>query len=320
MNKLELLEIYEKIYLVRRCEETICSEYHRDEMKTPVHLSLGAEAIAVSVLRALDKGDQVFGTYRNHALYLTQTDDVDGFFAEMYGRATGIAAGKAGSMHLSSPDKDLVLTSAVVATTIPVAVGAALANQYKDNNAIVAVFFGDGAVEEGAFWESLNFASLKGLKVLFICEDNNLAIHTLAKDRQGYSEILDPVKGFDCLHCHSKGNDAVNVFESVQEQLKKIRMESKPCVMHLPYFRYAQHVGVFDDFESGYRPRPSHLEWEKEDPLNIMKARIDQAGVSENEKRIIEEEIDDRIVLAIERARKAPFSEKTSLFDGVYHS
>ena len=152
------LEFYKKLYLIRRAEEKIREHYSEDEMKTPMHMSMGEEAIVVGVLEAAGKKSQAFGTYRSHALYLAKTGESDMFFAEMYGKAAGPAKGKAGSMHIALPDAGVMMTSAVVGTTIPVALGAALANAYLKNKRVVVSFFGDGAVNEGVFWESLNFA------------------------------------------------------------------------------------------------------------------------------------------------------------------
>ena len=154
----ERIALYRKLLLVRQVEEAIRTHYASDDMKTPVHLGIGGEAISVGVCHCLPAKASTFGTYRNHALYLAVTDDTDGFFAELFGKESGPGKGKAGSMHLCRPDCGLMATSAVVATTIPLAVGAALANAYRKDSTPVAVFFGDGAVEEGVFWESVNFA------------------------------------------------------------------------------------------------------------------------------------------------------------------
>ena len=152
MERGEALSLYRKLVLIRQAEEKIREEYLNDEMKTPVHLGIGAEGISVGVCHCLPEGSKTFGTYRNHALYLTMTGDVNGFFAELYGRLPGPGKGKAGSMHLSAPEQGLMATSAVVGTTIPLAVSAALAEAYKKGSGIAVVFFGDGAVEEGVFW------------------------------------------------------------------------------------------------------------------------------------------------------------------------
>ena len=137
------LELYKKLYLIRRAEERIRQHYMEDEMKTPMHMSMGEEAIAVGVCHALKAEDQVFGSYRSHAIYLAKTQNTDDFFAEMYGKDTALLKGKGGSMHMCAPDSGFMGTSAIVASIIPVAVGAAFANKQKGNGKLVAVFFGD---------------------------------------------------------------------------------------------------------------------------------------------------------------------------------
>jgi TPP-dependent pyruvate/acetoin dehydrogenase alpha subunit len=190
--------LYRDLFLCREAEEAIIREYLSDEMKTPMHMSMGAEAIAAGVCRALGPQGQVVGTYRSHAIYLCRTGETDLFFAEMYGKASGMGHGKGGSMHLSAPDSGLIGTSAIVASGLPVAVGAAFANRQKNNGKVVAVFFGDGAVDEGVFWESVNAACLWRLPVLFVCEDNGLAVHTASSARRGYQDLPTILSQFNC--------------------------------------------------------------------------------------------------------------------------
>ena len=152
------LELYKKVYLIRSVEDAICKNYIDDHMKTPMHMSMGGEAIASGICHALSPQDQVLGSYRSHALYLAKVGETEEFFAEMYGKKTGMVQGKGGSMHLIAPDEGLISTSAIVGTGIPVGVGAAFANKTHKNGKITVVFFGDGAIDEGVFWESVNAA------------------------------------------------------------------------------------------------------------------------------------------------------------------
>src|SRR5205814_2872387 len=152
------------------------------------------EAISVAVCEALQKDDVVFGSYRSHALYLAKGGSLKGMIAELYGKATGCAKGKTGSMHLLDTSVHMMGASAVVGTTIPQAVGYAMAMKMQRRPVVVASFFGDGAVEEGVFHESLNFASLRRVPVLFICENNSYAIHSHQKTRQSVGNIVDFAK------------------------------------------------------------------------------------------------------------------------------
>lgn len=310
-------ELFRKMTLARRAEESIQRDYFRDEMKTPVHLGIGAEAIAVGVLHALPGKAQVFGTYRNHNLYLALSGDTDGFFGELYGKATGTAKGKAGSMHLSAPEHGLILTSAVVSTSIPVAVGAAFAHRYRQDSAPVAVFFGDGAIEEGVFWESLNFAVLHKLNIIFVCEDNDLAIHTFKKDRQALRSTEEAVRAFGCRYAKADGRDVQAILSLTRATLAEMKAEPGPAFLHFDYFRFLQHVGPLADFDAGYRPEPELLS-ERHDPVSLYREKLVAAGTEEEALSRIELAVDRQIEASIERAKSAPFAGAEELTRDVY--
>lgn len=317
LRKAESLELYRRLLLSRRAEEKIRDEYARDGMKTPVHLGIGQEAIPVGVCHCLPPDSKTFGTYRNHALFLTVTQDTDRFFAELYGKATGPGKGKAGSMHLAAPEHGLMATSAVVGTTIPVAVGAALANAYRGSDELVAVFFGDGAVEEGVLWESLNFASLRHLRILFICEDNDLAIHTPTKDRQGFRSILEAVRGFRCHVMSADGSDVMSVVEATRQLLARMAQEPQPGFLHATYFRFLEHVGPKEDFDAGYRQRPTAAECQRLDPVVRFEQAMRRNGVSTSELAAIRSAVDAQIDASVRAAQEAPFAAADELWTDV---
>ena len=312
-----LLDLYKKMYLIKEAEAEISREYHKDEMKTPMHMSLGSEAIAAAICQALPKGSHVYGTYRSHALYLAMTDETDKFFAEMYGKTTGCARGKAGSMHLSSPEHGLMATSAVVGTTIPWAVGDAFAANYSGIDRITAVFFGDGATDEGVFWEALNAACLMKLPILFVCEDNGLAIHTSTEQRRGFNSLTDIVKNHRCNVFEGKGNNAEQVYSLANTAIDFIRSKQQPSLLQLTYYRYLEHVGVNEDFNAGYRKAPSLQEKLLNDPIYQLRQKLLKAGylnaVEEIEKQIQAQVLGSRI-----KAQKAPFPDKDELMKGVF--
>lgn len=312
------LALYKKLYLSRRAEEKIREHYLENEMKTPTHMSMGEEAIAVGVCHALKARDQVFGTYRSHAIYIAKTQDTDDFFAEMYGKDTALLKGKGGSMHMCAPDAGLMGTSAIVASVIPVAVGAAFANKQQANGKLAAVFFGDGALDEGNFWESLNVACLMKLPLLFICEDNGLAVHTPTSRRQGYASITDIVTKFNCHVLKETATDAEVVYKLTGQAVKLIKKTQLPCFMHLRYYRYLEHVGVNEDFEAGYRSRREFEEWYKKDPISLQRNKLRQQGVKEADIVKLEKEIDDQVENSLRLAKEAPFSEVTELYKGVF--
>ncbi len=312
------LRLYRNLLLARQAEERIRKEYSRDEMKTPVHLGIGQEAIPVGVCGAIPFGSKAFGTYRNHALYLAMTGDVAGFFGELYGRVTGPGKGKAGSMHISFPEKGLIATSAVVATTIPLAVGAALANAYRKSSDLVVVFFGDGAVEEGVFWESVNFACLRRLRILFVCEDNGLAIHTATSQRQGFRSIPEALSGFQCHAMSGDGCDLKEVVSLTRQMLTAMEEDSKPGFLHFSYLRFLEHVGPREDFEVGYRRRPTPEEMERLDPVVRFEKFLRENGTAAEELAKIKQEIDGEIDRAVTAARRAPFAPPSELYTDLF--
>ncbi len=317
---MKLLEIYRKLYLIRKSEELIIKHYKEDEMKTPMHMSMGEEAIVVGVVAALQRKDQVFGTYRSHGLYLAKTSDADKFFAELYGKVTGSARGRAGSMHLASPENGMMLASAVVGTTIAPAVGAALSNKLLKNKRVVAAFFGDGALDEGVFWESLNFASLKKLPILFVCEDNNFAIHSHVAERKGYKSITEVVSQFDC---HVEASDTTDVFEIyrvTQQMLKKMKRSGRPGFLHLKYYRYLEHVGIDEDFNFGYRSKEEFLKWKKVDPLLVARRYLLNAKVKEKDITAQEFIVDRILTKSLNKAQKASYPKEAELFFDIYGS
>ncbi len=314
----EALQLYKELFLTRWAETRIRQEYGKDEMKTPVHLGVGGEAIPIGVCHTLPAGTAAFGTYRNHSLYLALTGDVDGFFAELYGKLTGPGKGKSGSMHLCNPEKGLMATSAVVATTLPVAVGMALAHRYQDKSSPVVAFFGDGALEEGVFWESLNFASLHRLKILFVCEDNGLAIHTPTSHRQGFRSIPEAVSGFRCQVASGDGSDVVGVVQKARELLQRMESDGMPGFLHLTYYRFLEHVGPNEDFDKGYRRRPTPEELERLDPLLRYEKLLRRNGFSEGDLRAVQDEVQQRVDRAVQAARSAPFPGREELLTDLF--
>ncbi len=314
------LELYRAMYRMRAAERAIQKEYPQNKMKTPMHMSMGEEGIIASVCNALKGKAKFYGTYRSHALYIAVTGETDGFFAELYGKATGPAGGKAGSMHLASPDYDLVMTSAVVGTTIPVAVGGAFRERYIGTDKIAVVFFGDGAVDEGVFWESLNLACLWKLPVLFVCEDNGLAIHTSTSMRRGYASLGRIAKQYNCaVYDYSSSQPDVLAIHSMAENAYAcIQFFKIPALAIIPYYRYLEHVGVNEDFEAGYRFRDEFEQWLTKDPIALLRQNlIDQSRGDEIAS--IEEAVDKQIVVSIQKAKDAPFPRPEELYVGVYH-
>lgn len=305
---MEAGELYYRMHLIRECEERIRREYSTDEIKTPTHLAVGAEAIAVGIVASYTDA-KFFGTYRNHHLYLALGGSLDEFWGELYGKETGCAKGKAGSMHLSAPDKGLLLTSAVVSTTIPVAVGYALSSRSEPSIA----FFGDGATEEGVFHESLNFASLHRLPVLFVCEDNDLAIHTKRETRQKYN-LQKLIEAYGIVYRSAEGYHLDEVLK-VSEYLKPL-VKERPCFLHVKYHRFYEHVGPGEDYAAGYRTRPIYEH--RLDPLKTLESQNCVKSLTANDREIIKARVAVEVDNAVERSKQAPFPPIPELTTDVF--
>ena len=241
----------------------------------------------------------------------------DGFFAELYGRSTGAGKGKVGSMHMAAPEQGLIATSAVVGTTIPLAVGAALANRYRGSDNVVAVFFGDGAVDEGVFWESLNFACLHRLRILFVCEDNGLAIHTPSEERQGFRSIEEAVAGFKCHTALGDGGDVREVVAKTRGILQRITEEAMPGFLHFTYLRFLEHVGPGEDFDAGYRVHPDPEELKASDPVLRLAEWLRSNGCPPSSLDAAKASVDEKIDRSVRSAQEAPFPTPDELYEDV---
>lgn len=317
-KKRVLVELYKKLFLIREVEKVIIENYPDDEMKTPMHMSMGEEAIVVGITTALGNRGITFGTYRSHGLFLSVTMDTDKFLSEMYGKVNGSQKGKGGSMHLQSPENGLLGVSAVVSTTIPIAVGAAFASKTLRDNKITAVFFGDGAVDEGVFWESINIASLMKLPIIFVCEDNDLAIHTPKKSRRGYPNLVKIIKEFDIKVFKTSSTDAEEIYDLANVAIDYIEQRKGPVFMQCEYYRYLEHVGVYEDFGAGYRNKDGFTKWKRRDPIALMRNKL-LKKMSRVKVLELEELLRQQIFESVQKAKTAQFPNVQELMKNVFY-
>lgn len=262
-----LFALYARMYLIRAAERAIQAHYAEDQMTTPMHMSMGAEAIAVGVCAALRPEDQVVCSYRSHAVYLARTGDIEGFFRELYGRPDAPSGGRAGSMHLALPDGGHMVSAGVVASQVPMALGLAYAHKVAGNGCVAVAFFGDGALDAGVLWESMNIAHVHKLPVLFVCEDNGLAVETPKAARWGFA-LDGAVKAFLPMTVLGRegglasGGNVASVESAAQYLLAQVRANG-PAFLRVRYERLLEHVGVSD----AYPGRPSAAQIQDSDPL-----------------------------------------------------
>jgi len=309
----DLERIYRSLRLIRRAEEEVARIYPSDKIKSPVHLSIGQEAASVGICEALRADDVVAPTYRGHAAFLAKGASLRGLMAELYGKATGVAGGKGGSMHLIDMSHNVLGASAVVGTTIPIALGYALALKSMRSDRIVVSFFGDGATEEGVFAESLNFASLHKLPVLFVCENNHYAIHTPISRRWAAPRLCERVETYGIPAHAVEDGDVLKLRALTAEIVARLRGGDGPAFIECRTYRWREHVGPNEDYDAGYRPRADLKPWLDSDQVGRIGAML-----APDRRAAIDTEVEREIEDAIAFAETSPFPAIEALHTNVF--
>ncbi len=305
---------------IRFFQEEIAERYPNQQMKIPTHLYTGQEAVATGGCLSLKPTDQVTGYYRGHGYYLARGGDPKKFIAELYLKATGEHGGKAGSQHLTGVDVGYMASSAIVASPIPIATGMALALKMKGEKKVVMCFFGDGAVEEGVFFECLNFSALRKLPIVFICENNFYAAYPHISIRQARpNHIFELSKPFGIPSVKIDGNDVLKVYQAASHGVKRARQGLGPFFIEAETYRWHEHVGEKDDSLDGTRPKKDLQQWMKKDPIRRLEKFLFQKGVlSQIKKEKIISYVNQIINDAFEFAESSPLPDKSELLKDVY--
>jgi TPP-dependent pyruvate/acetoin dehydrogenase alpha subunit len=309
----DIERVYRSLRLIRRVEEEIVRIYPTDRIKSPVHLSIGQEAVSVGICDVLRPDDVIAPTYRGHAAYLAKGGSLRGMMAELYGKSTGVAGGKGGSMHLIDMSCNVLGASAVVGTTIPVAVGYAFALKSMKTDRVVVAFFGDGAVEEGVFSESLNFAALRKLPILFVCENNFYAIHTAVNRRWTTDKLCERVETYDIPAYRCDDGSVLKLRSLATGAVQRLRDGAGPIFIECRTYRWCEHVGPNSDFDAGYRPSAEMEPWLKNDQVKQLAALIAPEKLAE-----IDAGIEQDIAAAIRFAETSPLPTAEALYTNVF--
>lgn len=313
-------KLYFEMLRIRMVEQKISDLYSEQEMRCPVHLSIGQEAVAVGVCDHLEQSDIVMSAHRAHAHYLAKGGNLKSMLAELYGKANGCAMGKGGSMHLVDLQSGFFAAVPIVGSTIPIAVGVAWAFKLKKSRNIVTVFLGDGATEEGVFFESLDFASLKNVPILFVCENNFYSVYSQLNVRQSPNrKIVGLAESHGIKSYSGNGNNINQVSEIAKEAIDYIKLKDAPAFIELETFRWLEHCGPNDDDFLGYREKDELKTWLKRDPLNTFETLLVNNNQLSKDKileirEIISTEIDD----AFKFAKESPFPDLSILNQHIY--
>ena len=313
------IELYACMQRIRLVEEAISTRYVEQEMRCPVHLSIGQEAAAAGVCLALETRDKVFSTHRSHAHYLSKGGDLRKMLAEIYGKATGCIGGRGGSMHIMDLDVNMVASIPIVGSCIPLAVGSALADSLDGRDDVSIAYLGDASVEEGVFHESANFAKLRNLPVLFVCENNLYSVYTQLHERQPDRPItsLAEAHGIPTYHCD--GNDVEEVYRSTSNALKNARSNKGPSFLLLDTYRWLEHCGPNFDNDIGYRTEAEFRIWKNRDPVILYKKNLLKKGILTEEGNVeLKCEIQKEITAAFDFAKNSPYPDHSTAINHVY--
>ena len=311
---------YSKMLRIRIIEEKLASIYAEQEMRCPVHFCIGQEAVPVGVCQSLNSTDTVLSNHRSPGHYLAKGGCLKKMIAELYGKATGCTSGKGGSMHLIDNSVNFLGASSIVAGTIPIAVGVGFFNKLRNLESISVVFFGDGATEEGLFYESLNFAALHNLPVLFVCENNFYSVYSPLSVRQpARRKIYKLAKAMGLDSTKVDGNNVNSIYFASLDALNSIRCGKGPYLIEAETYRWLEHCGPNFDNNIGYRTEEEFLEWKKRDSLkNLENKLLKELIISESLIKTLKNEITEEVMDAIDYAKSSPFPEAKELNKTVY--
>lgn len=320
MDAATLKRYYADMLRIRMVEERVAELYRDQEMRCPVHLCIGQEAGAVGVCAALGPDDYVMSGHRSHGHYLAKGGDLRAMIAEFYGKVTGCCHGKGGSMHLVDRAAGFVGATPIVGSTIAIGVGVAFASQRRNEGRVTALFFGEGATEEGVFHEALNFAVLKKLPVVFVCENNLYSVYSPLSVRQPSSrDICGIAAAGGAATYRGDGNDVEQVGALAARAVVHARSGNGPVLMELATYRWREHCGPNYDNTLGYRAEAEFESWKDRCPLQRLRARMLAGGVATESDldgiaRVIELEIADAVAFA----QSSPFPPADLLMQQVY--
>jgi TPP-dependent pyruvate/acetoin dehydrogenase alpha subunit len=310
--------LYRSMLRIRRIEEAIANRYSAQDMRCPVHLSIGQEAVAVGVCAALRQQDGVFSGHRAHAHYLAKGGDLTAMLAELYGLENGCCRGVGGSMHIIDLAAGFLGAVPIVGATIPLAVGAAWAAKLRNEDRIIAVFFGDGTFEEGVVHESMNFAVLHKLPILFVCENNLYACYTRLSDRQPDRSIHGIASAHGCQISTANGNDVEAVYAASQKAIANLRAGGNPVFLECDTYRWLEHCGPSQDDHLDYRPKDEPAAWKANCPIARLASELSSTPQGAELVIAAEEEVASEIETAFRTALAGAVPKQTDLPGYLY--
>ena len=307
---------------IRLCEESFVEPILRGEVRTPCHLYTGEEAIAAGICASLTERDYIFGNHRSHGHFLAKGGGMKEMVAEIYCREGGCSRGRGGSMHLIDPQVGMLGAAPIVGGTISLALGAALATSIRGEDRVTVSFFGDGATGEGVLFESMNFAALRKLPIIFACENNFYSTHMPIRECRVENNIYKIAESFCIEGLEVDGNDVLRVYDVSRKAIEKCRKGQGPVFIEFLTYRFRGHVGPDDNIQGSHtdiRPREEIEKWFERDPIKMFERYLNDAGLIRRQRLDeIRKEAEQEVAEAHQWASQSPKPEKKDLMKYVY--
>lgn len=316
MNKEKQLQMYREMVLIRRLEERGAELYQAGKIGGFMHLYIGQEAVSTGLIAAREPRDRVITAYRDHGVALNCGILANEVMAELLGKTTGISKGKGGSMHMADPDKNMWGGHAIVGGHLPIASGMALGDQYAGNDNVTICMFGEGATNIGYFHEGLNLAKTWGLRVLWVCENNQYGMGTTVERASAVSEIRQKAEGYGMKNSRVDGMDVMKVYEAAKDALEYVRTNSDPYLLEVETYRFRGHS--MGDPER-YRTQEEVKKWQEDDPISIFRKKLLTKKTATAKKLDeIEAEVEAEVEKSVEFAEASPEPAPEALWENVY--
>jgi len=317
----EPLSLYFEMLRIRRVEEEIARKYPQQEMRAPVHLCIGQEAPAVGVSANLRPLDQALSGHRSHGHYLAKGGDLRSMISELYGKVTGCCRGRGGSQHLVDASVGFAAAAPILASTLSIATGVAWTLKHRGGQDVAVAYFGDAACEEGVFHESLSFASLHSLPILFVCENNLYSVHSPLNERQPDRPISDLAQAHAMPGITVDGNDVRDVSQVASRAIDRAREGGGPTLLECETYRIVGHVGPGPELDMGYRDQTELDFWHARDPLTMEEGRLalqvtNWSAVKDELEMVVGSEIEDAFTFAAASEFPAPEEMLMDVYPG----
>lgn len=316
MKKEQQLDLYHQMVLIRRAEERGAELYQAGKIGGFMHLYIGQEAVSTGLIAAREPRDRVITAYRDHGVAINCGISTGAMMAELLGKSTGTSKGKGGSMHMADTTKNFWGGHAIVGGHLPVAAGLALGDQYAENDNITICMFGDGATNIGYFHEALNLSKTWGLRVLWVCENNQYGMGTSVERASAVSEMIQKAEGYGMKNKQVDGMDVMKVYEAAKEAIEFVRKEGQPYFLEIDTYRFRGHS--MGDPER-YRKAEEVKKWQENDPIGIFnKYLLDKKIATRKQLDEIEARAEEEVTKAVEFAENSPEPEMEELFKDIY--